>query len=74
MRLEGVVVVLRVALVHEEPGRPLRLERADVGGFENGAQRPLGRHRVLVDELPTGGDHAAEVLRPGPLRVLLTTT
>src|SRR2546423_14181532 len=35
--LEGIVVPGRVALVHEDPGRPLRLTRAHVGCFQDRA-------------------------------------
>src|SRR5215468_6242129 len=43
--LQGVAVVRRVALVYQQLGSPLRLPSTDVGRFQNGTQRPLGRHR-----------------------------
>src|SRR5712692_6620749 len=59
-RLEGGVVVVRVALVHEEPGGPLRLAAADVRRLQDGAQRSLGGHRVLPDEVSVPNHYAAE--------------
>src|ERR1043166_6270773 len=63
--LEGIVVPGRVALIHKDPGRPLRLTRAHVGCFQDRAQRPFGGHRVCPDECPVPGHHVAEVVGPG---------
>src|SRR5262245_690872 len=65
--LHGVIEAVNVTLVHQEPGHPLRFERADVGGLQDGAQRALGGHRVLTDELLVADHHATEVLGPRPV-------
>src|SRR6266487_597671 len=60
--LEGIVVALGIVLVHDERGRPLRLEGADVGRFQDGAEGAFDSHRMRADKLPVPGQHAAEVL------------
>ena len=63
--LQRVVVVV-TPVGHAARG-PVRLQRTQVGGLQDGAQGPLRRHRVLTHELPVGGHDAAKVLRPGPV-------
>src|SRR5262245_47200320 len=65
--LDSVLQAVHVALVHQETGHPLRFERTDVGGLQDGAQRALGGHRVLADELLVADHHATEVLGPRPV-------
>ena len=65
--LERIVVARREAAVDEGPSGPLRLEGAEVGPFQDRPQRPLGRDRMLPDELPVTRGEAAKVLRPRPV-------
>ena len=52
--------------LHRRPG-PVRLEGADIGGLQDRPQSPLGRDRMLANELPMTRGHAAKVLRPWPV-------
>src|SRR5438874_12255691 len=60
-------VLITVPLVGHQPRRSIGFGRAEVGRFEDGAERALARHRMLAGELPVPGDDAAEVLRPRPV-------
>src|SRR5262245_49197694 len=62
--LQGVVVLLCKALVHDEVGGVVGLQGADIGRFQNGAQRPFGGHRVPLHELAVRDRDAAKVLGP----------
>src|SRR5215470_10465886 len=64
-RLQGPVVAIGVAVVHEESRGPLGLERTYSRCFEEGTQGALGRDGVLPHEVTVGRHHAAEVLGPG---------
>src|SRR5262249_46097389 len=65
-RLESIVVLGREATIDHAPRRAYPIADA-VRSLENGAQRPLGRYRVLADEVSVAGQHAAKVLRPGTI-------
>src|SRR5262249_16317374 len=53
--------------VDELPCNALPVGDAEIGGFKNGAQNSLGRNRIFADKLAIAGEHAAEILRPGPI-------
>src|SRR5439155_8707563 len=55
------------AAVDEGASGPFRLEGADVGRFQDGPERSLGRDRILANELSMTRGHAAKVLRPRPV-------
>src|SRR5713101_4287140 len=63
-RLEGILVPLRKALVHNQLCGAVRLEGTDVGGLQERTQRPLGGDRVLPHEVAVAGHEAAKVLGP----------
>src|SRR5512144_2032319 len=56
--------VLLVSLFGEKASSALRLVGTYVRRLKNCTQRALGRHGMLVDEVPIRRDDAAEVLRP----------
>ena len=66
--LKGIIVALGIALVYNELGRLLWLEREDVGRFQDGAHGAFGSYGMLADKFPIPGQHAAEVLlcKAGP--------
>ena len=58
---------LESAIDHARAARSGSLD-AEVGRLQDRAQRPLGRNRVLADELLVRRQHAAKVLRPWPVQ------
>src|SRR5439155_17889892 len=65
--LEGIVIALGIALVHDEPSGLLWLKGADIGRFQDGAEGAFGGYRMRADKLPVPGQHATKVLGPGPV-------
>jgi len=55
------------APVYKIAGYAVGLPGADVRGLQVCAKRALRSDRVLRDEVPAGGDHAAKILRPRPV-------
>lgn len=66
-RLECILIVRRVAPLHQQARDPFRLADADLGGLQDGAERAFRRDRVLLDKVPVPERDAAEVLGPGPV-------
>ena len=50
------------------PSHLFGLGSADVGRLDHGAERTLGRDRVLANELPACHRHTAEILGPGAIQ------
>src|SRR5712691_5492644 len=63
-RLKNVVGALREPSVDDGASDSLGLQGAHVNRLQDRTQRPLGRHRLLPDELPVPECDAAEVLGP----------
>src|SRR5262245_17366067 len=63
--LQRIVIALRETPLHDGAGHALRLQSADLIGLEDRPQSPLGRHRVLADEVPVGHHATTEILGPG---------
>src|SRR5712664_1194979 len=65
--LQRIGVGLHKAPVYEGASNPIRLKGAQVGRLLEGAQHPLGGHRVLLGKVSVRHRHAAEILRPGSI-------
>src|SRR5262249_50079344 len=63
-RLERIIVLGGEAALDYAPRRSRSIADTEIGRLENGAQHPLGRYRVLADEVPVARQHTAVVLRP----------
>src|SRR5215510_2017739 len=70
-RLHGIVVALDVSLVDEELRGLVRLQRAELGRFQDGTYGSFGGDGVAPHKFLVADDHAAEILRPRSVRQAL---
>ena len=67
-RLQRIVIAFGEAAIDDQPRRHFGLAGAQIGGFQDGADHALRRHRISCGIVPVRRQHAAEILRPGPVR------
>src|SRR5262249_40807916 len=65
--LQRIVVTGCEMPVHEGSCRTIGRRRAEIDGFQDSAQRPLGGNRILANEFSASREKTAEVLRPGSI-------
>src|SRR5689334_3188428 len=67
-RLERIVIAGSKSRIDNLSCDQFWLTDTKIGGFDECAQHALGRNRMLADIITVPRMHAAEVLRPRPIR------
>ena len=62
-----IFVVVGTPSIDQLARHHLGIGNADIGALERRAQNAFGRNRILLDIVRAGNQHAAKVLRPGPI-------
>src|SRR6516165_7008890 len=60
-RPESIIIPAREAAIDESPRDPRGVGDTEVGCFEHGTERALGRNRMRMHKVPIAANHAAEI-------------